>query len=126
MDNIIKNPTLIAVVAGVLTYTFLSWKRENEKKYRKNKKNKDKENKKNNDLLISGAISVLVWFIAYGSLCYKKDTPIQEVPEKNVPTYRLVKEISESPKSFTLIHQNGGVQMPLAVNQMPDVFIDNF
>lgn len=122
MDNIIKNPTLIAVVAGVLTYSFLSWKRENEKKYRKNKKNKD--NKKNNDLLISGAISVLVWFIVYGLLCHKKNN--QKIPEKNIPTYKLVKEISESPKSFTLIHQNGGVQMPMAINQMPDVFIDNF
>ena len=121
MDNIIKNPTLIAVVAGVITYSYLTWKRKQNQKNKKNKKNKI--NTDNNDLLITGAVTVLVWFIAYGYLNYNNS---EQVPEKNVPTYKLVKEISESPKSFTLMNQTGGIAMPLAGNQMPDVFIDNF
>jgi hypothetical protein len=124
MDNIIKNPTLIAVVAGVITFSYLTWKRKNNKKNKKNKKNKSEEN--NNDLIITGAITVLVWFIAYGYLNYKSSGNNVKLPEKNVPTYKLVKEISESPKSFTLMNPSGGITMPLANNQMPDVFIDNF
>ena len=46
MDNILKNPTFIAVVIGTLTYTYLSWK-----KNKKNKKNKKRKQKNNNDLL---------------------------------------------------------------------------
>ena len=120
MDNITKNPTLIAVVAGVITYSYLTWKRkENEK----NKKNKTKYNKNNNDLIITGAITVLVWFLVYGYMNYNTSENLQE---QNLPRYRLVKEISESPKSFTLMNPSGGIIMPLAGNQMPDVFIDNF
>jgi hypothetical protein len=121
MDNIIKNPTLIAVVAGVITFSYLTWKR---KQNQKNKKNKGDKN--NNDLIITGSISVLVWFIVYGYMKYNLTNVGEKVPEKNIPTYKLVKEISESPKSFTLMNPTGGITMPLAGNQMPDVFIDNF
>lgn len=124
MDNIIKNPTLIAVVAGVITFSYLTWKRKQNQKNKKNKKNKSDKN--NNDLIITGAITVLVWFIAYGYMNYNTTNVVEKVPEKNVPTYKLVKEISESPKSFTLMNPTGGITMPLAGNQMPDVFIDNF
>jgi len=124
MDNIIKNPTLIAVVAGVITFSYLTWKRKQNQKNKKNKKNKGDKN--NNDLIITGAITVLVWFIAYGYMNYNSTNVVDKVPEKNVPTYKLVKEISESPKSFTLMNPTGGITMPLAGNQMPDVFIDNF
>ena len=124
MDNIIKNPTLIAVVAGVITFSYLTWKRKQNQKNKKNKKNKSDKN--NNDLIITGAITVLVWFIAYGYMNYNSTNVVEKVPEKNVPTYKLVKEISESPKSFTLMNPTGGITMPLAGNQMPDVFIDNF
>ena len=48
------------------------------------------------------------------------------IPQQNVPTYKLVRDISESPRSFTLMKQNGGITMPLAQTQIPDVFIGNF
>lgn len=121
MDNIIKNPTLIAVVAGVITYSYLTWKRKQNQKNKSNKKNKI--NTDNNDLLITGAVTVLVWFIAYGYMNYNN---VGDIHGQNAPTYKLVKEISESPKSFTLMNQNGAIAMPLVGNQMPDVFIDKF
>jgi len=123
MDNIIKNPTLIAVVAGVIVYSYLSWKR---RKNMEGKKNKDRKNKKNNDLIITGAFTVLVWFIVYGYFNYNLSEEKTNI-EKHVPTYKLVKEISESPKSFTLLNPSGGITMPLAGNQMPqDIFINDF
>jgi len=124
MDNIIKNPILIAVVAGVITYSCLTWKRKQNKKSKKNKKNKDDKN--DNDLIITGAITVLVWFIVYGYINYNSTNVLEKVPEKNIPTYKLVKEISDSPQSFTLMNPSGGITMPLAGNKMPDVFVDNF
>lgn len=43
MDNIIKNPTFIAVVAGVITYTYIVWKnKQNKRKSKKQKKIKMK------------------------------------------------------------------------------------
>jgi hypothetical protein len=48
-------------------------------------------------------------------------------PEKMVPTYKLVRDNSESPKSFTLINPTGGISAPFGGNtQMPDVFINPF
>ncbi len=117
MDSIIKNPALIAVLVGVIAYTYLTWKRNQRQK--KNKKNK-KSNKNNNDLIITGAITVFAWFVVYGYMNYN----VEKVPEKNIPMYKLVKETSESPKSFALVKpERANI---LDENQMPDVFIDNF
>jgi heme/copper-type cytochrome/quinol oxidase subunit 2 len=127
MDNIIKNPTFIAVVAGVLTYTYIVWKK---KQNTKNNKKDDKKNKKNNtnEMVISGIVTVIVWFIVYGYINYNKSPSqvnVQQAPQ-NVPTYKLVQDISDSPKSFTLINPVGGIAFPTGNAQMPDLFIDNF
>jgi hypothetical protein len=134
MDNILKNPTFIAVVIGTLTYTYLSWRKKQNKKYKK------KKSKSNNDLLYSFIVAIIVWFISYGYINYKcqdgqniqygVNLPTNGVnlPTNgvNLPTYRLVKELSESPKSFTLMNRGGGLVMPMTNNPLPDVFIDNF
>lgn len=134
MDNILKNPTFIAVVIGTLTYTYLSWRKKQNKKYRK------KKIKTNNELLYSFIIAVIVWFISYGYINHTtnlngQENPANGIPNNipngisngvNLPTYKLVKELSESPKSFTLINKGGGLVMPMTNNPLPDVFIDNF
>jgi len=120
MDNILKNPTFIAVVIGTLTYTYLSWK-----KNAKNKKNKKKKQNNNNDLLYSFIVAVIVWFLSYGYINHQ-NTPTNPEQIQNIPTYKLVKELSESPKSFTLMNKSGGLVMPLGNNPLPEVFIDNF
>lgn len=121
MDNIIKNPTFIAVVAGVIAYTYIVWRKKQNKK--KNKKNK----RDNSELYVAGIVTVLVWLIVYGYLNYNNNTQAtNDQALQNVPTYKLVKDISESPKSFTLINQTGGIAYPMANTQMPDIFIDNF
>jgi hypothetical protein len=115
MDNIIKNPILIAVVAGVIVYSYITWKN-------KSKKNKDRMNA----LLAAGITTAIVWLLTYGYLNYK---PVNNsnLPIREMPTYRLVKDVSESPKSFTLINPNGGISVPFgAQTQMPDIFINPF
>jgi hypothetical protein len=85
-----------------------------------------------NALLAAGITTAIVWLIAYGYLNYKpsivqnnNNGNIQL--EKTVPTYKLVRDLSESPKSFTLINTNGGISAPFGGNtQMPDVFINPF
>ena len=119
MDNIIKNPILISVVAGVIVYSYITWK------------NKSKKHKKDtmNALLAAGITTAIVWLLAYGYLNYKPNNDIsniQNMPNK-LPTYKLVRDISESPKSFTMINPNGGITAPFGTNaQMPDIFINPF
>jgi hypothetical protein len=131
MENILKNPTFIAVVAGTLSYSYLSWKKKENNKKKKNKK----INKNNNDVLYSFIIAIIVWFLMYGYLNYKQNQQNpqnlnpqlpQQGMNNQLPTYRLVKELSESPKSFTLMQNGSGLVMPMGNNPMPEVFIDNF
>jgi hypothetical protein len=141
MDNIIKNPTFIAVVAGVIAYSYIVWRKNNKQKKSKNKKNKKSDN---NEILIGGVVAAIAWLIAYGYINHSKDTgnqqiqPIQKTHPNQVnninnpqniqtlPTYKLVREQSESPKSFTLMRPTGGITMPLAQTQVPEIFINNF
>lgn len=120
MDNIIKNPILIAVVCGVIVYSFIQWKNNS-------KKNKDKIN----PILAAGITTSIVWLLAYGYLNYNSvnynNLAIKDMRTREIPTYKLVKDISESPKSFTLINQNGGISIPFGTNtNMPDIFINPF
>jgi len=136
MENILKNPTFVAVVAGALAYSYLSWKKRENNKKRKNKNKKIINN--NDDVLYSFVIAIIVWFLMYGYLNYKQTPqPNQmnpnlqnfQMPQNlntQLPTYKLVKELSESPKSFTLMQNGSGLVMPLGNNPMPEVFIDNF
>jgi hypothetical protein len=117
MDNIIKNPILIAVVAGVIVYAYITWKNNSKKK------NKDKINA----LLAAGITTAIVWLIAYGYLNYKPSNIQNTQLQKSIPTYKLVNDNSESPKSFTLINPHGGISAPFGGNtNMPDIFINPF
>ena len=141
MENILKNPTFVAVVIGTLSYSYLSWKKRENNKKRKNKNKKIIKNN-NDDVLYAFIIAIIVWFLMYGYLNYKqtKSNPQnpqnlynqinpynpQNIVNNQLPTYKLVKELSESPKSFTLMQNGSGLVMPLGNNPMPEVFIDNF
>lgn len=58
MLDIIKNPVIIGMTVGILTYLYMTW--ENDKKYKKNPKLKKPVN-----LLIPGVTAIIAWFIAY-------------------------------------------------------------
>jgi hypothetical protein len=124
--DIVKNPVILGLVAGVLTYLYMKWnKREDEKKGkgRKNKnKNKDKsEDSEYTSLIIPAVVAAIVWFMAYGYFEYSKPSVQQTLP--NAPGYKLVREASSSDqvRSFSLI--KNGVNIP---KTLPDVFIETF
>jgi hypothetical protein len=126
MNKIIKNPVLIAVVAGVLAYTYMAWKRREQLK--KSKKARKNKKLKYVDIIIPGIIAVIAWFLAYGYLHYNVESidsdniqPMNGV--ERVPTYRLVNDVSVTPTSFTLLNPVGGITCP---NKLPDVFIEPF
>jgi len=68
MDGIIKNPIIIGLVAGVITYAYLSWQTDKENKKKKHRKDKQEVN-----LIIPLVVSVIMWFIAYAYFEYTPD-----------------------------------------------------
>lgn len=127
MDKIIKNPVLIAVVAGVFAYTYMAWKRKEKLKKCKNNKNSKRCKKlKYVDIILPGIIAVIAWFLAYGYFNYNiesaNDAAQINQPER-VPTYRLINDVSVTPTSFTLLNPVGGITCP---NKLPDIFIEPF
>lgn len=143
LDNIIKNPTFIAFIFAVIAYSYIVWRKNNNKKNKKKNKKSD-----NNEILVAGIVFAITWLLAYGYINYSNEQnnqpnhsnqpnimqPTINQPnimnpninqiQQNVPTYKLVRDISESPRSFTLMKQNGGITMPLAQTQIPDIFIN--
>ena len=110
--EIIKNPVIIGIVAGIIVYTYMSWnrKKENEKRIKKGKKIK-LENKYD-DIIIPSIVAVLVWFIVYGYFNYKTDnTNKANIPQQQ---YILVKDSPSDKvgKSFTLVTKNQGITLP--------------
>jgi hypothetical protein len=124
--RLIKNPVIIAVVAGVLVYAYMAWnkKQENEKRLKRGKKIKE-ENKYDN-IIIPGVTAVIVWFIAYGYFNNNKssgDIQIEGNQEISPPQFRLAKESasnSDIRRSFTLVNKTGGISLPT----VPDMFVD--
>jgi hypothetical protein len=130
--DIVKNPVILGLVAGVLTYLYMKWnKNEEQKEGKKGKgkknKNKDKdEESEYTSLIIPAVVAAIIWFMAYGYFEYSKpssDVASVQQTLPNIPGYKLVKDASSSDqvRSFSLI--NKGVKIP---NTLPDVFIETF
>jgi hypothetical protein len=131
--KIIKNPVIIALVVGIIIYTYMSWTRkaENEKRLKKGKKIKS-ENKYDNIIIpIVGA--VITWFIAYGYFTHVNKQPdntvpaviqnntIQPMPMMPQTNFKLAPESNSTSASLVLVNKtNGGITLPSA---LPDVFI---
>lgn len=122
--NLVKNPVIIAVVAGLIVYTYMAWqrKKENEKRLKKNKKIKE-ENKYDN-IIIPGIVAVIVWFISYGYFNHVKKSGIQQnnndLPNVT-PQYKLANDsVSENRNSFTLVNKTGGITLPTTQEMLVD------
>lgn len=116
--DILKNPIVLGLTAGVITYVYLLWTQ-------KEKKNKaGKKVKQDVNIMIPAIVAVVVWFIVYGYTEFGGET---EVTTTTVPNpdlrYKLVNNnsTSDSVASFKLI--NKGVNIP---NNLPDVFIETY
>ena len=122
-ERLIKNPVILAVVAGVIVYTYMAWnkKQEDEKRLKKGKKIKP-ENKYNN-IIIPGVTAIIVWFIAYGYFNNKKSLTEVSLAQVSNPQYRLARDTgsaSDVRRSFTLVNKTGGISLPSA----PDMFVE--
>ena len=125
MMSIIKNPIVLGVLAGGLTYIYFVWSN-------KNKKEKDQ---KDISLITPIVVAIAVCLVAYlyfgTGATLSNDTvteitkkiPInqQVTPDVKVPSAKLVSQVSESAESFHLITK--GINIP---NNVPDVFIETY
>ncbi len=129
--NLVKNPVIIAVVAGCIVYAYMAWnrKKENETRLKKNKKIKE-ENKYDN-IIIPGITAVIVWFIAYGYFNHMKsingglESPqnIGSAAALNIADkqYKIANDSASATRnSFTLVNKTGGISLPT----VPDMFVD--
>ena len=137
--DIIKNPVIIGLLAGTLTYAYLTYNIEEKNKNRRKKGHKKEHKKEEINLVIPLVISVIMWFIAYAYFEYNpsKEQISTEFLEKGqlmrmatplplAPTasYKFVGDaVSESsdPKSFSLLVGGGGVSIP---TKLPDVLLE--
>lgn len=125
MTNILANPVVIALVMGVLTYSYLSWSAP--KVMKKTKKGKKRVVQQPPGYMIPIAVSVMTWVLAY---CYQeyycKDLTSSN-PVNKSGKYSLKKESasdSEVQRSFRMIRTGVSVPRGMADENLPDVFIN--
>ena len=72
--DLIMNPVIIGLIAGIIAYNYMSWRKRKmiEKKLKRGKKVKPQQFY--NDIIIPTLVAVIVWFIAYGYINYKKQS----------------------------------------------------
>jgi hypothetical protein len=134
--DIVKNPVIIGLLAGTITYAYLTWSLTE-----KNKKRQKKGQKKEEvNLIIPLVVTIIGWFIAYAyfehapekqphpsSLNFLEKThnvrmpmPLPIAPQ---PGYKFVGDVvseSSDPKSFSLL-AGGGISIP---TKLPDVLLE--
>jgi hypothetical protein len=145
--DIVKNPIIIGLLAGTLTYMYMSWNIENSDspeydivKDRHGKKHKTRREKPDVNLLIPLVVAIIIWFVTYAYFEYQPETQMMKhnantfaphattrhepslpiLPGKSYTfTKDVVDSVSSDPRSFSLLNQ--GVNVP---HNLPDVMID--
>jgi hypothetical protein len=139
--DIIKNPVIIGLVVGILTYVYMMWTEKEKIKKMKNKNKKYKKSKIN--LVIPIVITILVWFISYSYFEYKRPHELTDIQSLNIlpditrnlnqmtplplmPTqnYKFVGDVlsaSSDAKSFSLI--TNGITVP---TKLPEVLLEMY
>ena len=136
--DILKNPIILALFAGAVTYAYLqlTLNEQNKKRLKRGKK------KIEINLMIPLVVTVIAWFISYAYFDYTPSTesvieqdiknydmidktnrrpaPLPIAPEKG---YKFIGDLSSdsSTKSFSLL--TNGITIP---TKMPDVLLEMF
>jgi len=128
--DIVKNPIVIAILMGLITYMYMDWKI--------NRHIKKGKKKKQVNLLIPFAVAVVAWFIAFAYSNNASEAastvtiaaPVVENLDKKVGgqtndvNIKIAAPVSDTsdPTSFNLV-QNG-VQIPNTLPDLPDVMLE--
>ena len=123
--DILKNPIVLGVLFGAITYLYLMWSVDK----------KDPKSKKEVSIFTPLVVAAVVSIIAYVYFNYTSSDTTVQIPEiittkkqldiqQPAPTnYNLTKDItSDSPTSFHLIRK--GINVPNNIVNIPDVFIE--
>ena len=132
--DIIKNPIIIGLAMGALTYGYLSYT-VNEKNEENSKKKKSKRKEKESvNLMIPLVVAVITWFIVYAYFEYNTESQINNpqimptigeslpIPLPVSPKHGFIKDVmtdTSDPQPFSLI--NTGMTVP---TKLPDVLLD--
>jgi hypothetical protein len=135
ITDIITNPIVIGLLAGLITYIYMRWR---------NNKNKDKKKKKDINLLIPFSVFVVFWFISYAYFSSldedttkstsvnniinatdniiekKNNVSIKIKPSENLNANQKISDTSE-PVSFNLVSKSNGVHIP---DNLPDILFE--
>ncbi len=128
ITDIITNPIVIGLFAGLLTYIYMRWRNEKKDK-------RDKKNKKDINLLIPFSVFIVFWFISYAYFSSYEESDNIQVQNNNInndinikikPTNYTNNQISETsePVSFNLISKTNnsfGVNIP---DNLPDILFE--
>jgi hypothetical protein len=124
--DIIKNPVVIGVLAGLITYVYMIWTTNQNKK--KKKQHKKLGNGANLPIVL--AVASIAWFIAYsyfenelkqsGGLI---PLPSSSFPKK--PSYSLSQNLSsssENTRSFSLL--KNGINVPNTLPELSNTLLE--
>lgn len=129
--EILKNPVIFGLLAGVIVYNYMAWNRKKEIEKRLKKGKKIKEEHKYNDIIIPSIVAIIVWFISFAYFNHKEENlgqiiqpmhQLQTQTKINIPTVQSLQPLNASPSeiahSFTMVNKTAtGLTMP------PDVHI---
>jgi len=144
--EILKNPVIFGLLAGVIVYNYMAWNRKKEIEKRLKKGKKIKEEHKYNDIIIPSIVAIIVWFISFAYFNHKEENlgqyghisqpmhQLQTQSKINIPTIQSLHPLqplqplhplqplnaspSEIAHSFTMVNKTAtGLTMP------PDVHI---
>ena len=111
--DLLRNPIIIGLIAGVITYLYMYW--DIEQKHKKNVKAK----KPKVNVLLPSVVAIIVWFIAASYL--DNSTPKDLPGPVTQPHYKLVDSdgvATDGSRSYHLVRKND-IRLPPA-----NVFID--
>lgn len=137
--EIFKNPILLGVIAGCLTYLYLLWQVDSLNKNEKSQKKRDENNKKSISLFLPLIVAIVVCIITYAYFYISPDTQSDQ-SDGNTSTSTLTSGMASTPKykfavdeksvssesatSFHLISK--GMNIPNKPLDVPDVFIETY
>ncbi|AYV75833.1 MAG: hypothetical protein Terrestrivirus3_102 [Terrestrivirus sp.] len=133
--EIFKNPILLGVIAGCLTYLYLLWQSDSMNKNIKSQKKRDENTKKSISLFLPLVAAIIVCIIAYAYFYINPDVQLDQsdaddsvMKSTATPKYKFAVDeksvSSESATSFHLISK--GMNIPNKPLDVPDVFIETY